>query len=205
MATSPSPGNTRADAATGITVIVTASLAALYGVMVLITGAFIFVNRLTADAVTIPQPVAVDIEVESATQTHLTEGTFRMADITVAGIPDGVRALLASSSALDTVAHLAVVFGVIMLCVSLLRGRPFLPVMVRTLVITSFALVISGMLSTGLLAFANMEVAHLLDLPGFPMAGNLDFTAAFIGLALALVAAVFTIGQRMQRDTEGLV
>src|SRR5690606_40557057 len=69
-----------------------------------------------------------------------------------------------------------VVFGVIMLCVSLLRGRPFMPVMVRTLVATSFALVISGMLSTGLLAFANMEVAHLLDLPGFPMAGNLDFT-----------------------------
>lgn len=205
MTASPPPSATRADAATGATIIVTASITALYGLMVLITGAFRFVNTLVADAVTIPQPVSVDIAVESTGATHLTEGTFRMADITVAGAPGGVRALLASSVALDTVAHLAVVFGVIMLCVSLLRGRPFMPVMVRTLVITSFALVISGMLSTGLLAFANMEIAHLLDLPGFPMAGTLDFTAAFIGLALALVAAVFTIGERLQRDTEGLV
>jgi hypothetical protein len=205
MVAKPPPDPARVDAATGITVIVTASLAALYGLMVLITGAFIFVNRVVADTVTIPQPVSVDIPVASTGETHLTEGTFRMADITVVGIPDGVRALLASSSALDTIAHLAVVFGVIMLCISLLRGRPFMPAMVRTLTVTSFALVISGMLSTGLLAFANMEIAHLLDLPGFPMMGNLDFTAAFVGLALALVAAVFTIGQRMQRETEGLI
>src|SRR5690554_2331797 len=148
MTTSSPPGATRADAATGVSIIITASIAAVYGLMVLITGGFRFVNTLVAEAVTLAQPVSVDIAVEPASGTHLTEGTFRMADIAVAGLPGGVRALLSSTVALDAIAHVAVVFGVIVLCVSLMRGKPFMPTMVRTLTITSFALVVSGMLST---------------------------------------------------------
>lgn len=187
------------------TTICAVAIAAVWGLIVLVTGAFRLVHVLASETVTLSQPVSVDIPADTGGSAQLVEGTFRIADITVAGVPGVVRALLATSTALDILAHLSVVIGVIMLCISLMRERPFMPAMVRALIITSFALVVCGMLSTGLLAFANMEVAYALDAPGFPMLGNLDFTAAFVGLALALVATAFAIGQRMQRDTEGLI
>jgi hypothetical protein len=155
--------------------------------------------------VTLPQPVSVDIATEPGGSIQLIEGTFRTADITVAGVTAGVRALLASSILLDALTHLAVVFGVIMLCVALVRGRPFMPAMVRTLIGIALALVIGGMLGSGLLGFANMEIAHALNRPDFPMVAELDFTTAFFGIVLALVVSAFKIGERLQRDTDGLI
>jgi len=197
------PGRT--DAVGMGTVITAVTIAAAWGLMVLITGVFRLIHVVASATVTLPQPVSTPIPADATGSLQLVEGTFRMADITIAGVSGAVRSLLAASTILDVLANLSVVIGVIMLCISLMRGRPFIPAVVRALVITSFALVVCGMLSTGLLAFANMEVAYALDQPGFPMLGNLDFTAAFVGLALALVATAFTIGQRLQRETEGLV
>lgn len=193
------------DAATKGTALFGAGLAAVYGIMILVIGVFGVVNTLIAEAITVPQPTAVDIDAGASGSLQLVEGTFRMADVTITGIGDSVRALLASSMILDVIMHLSVAFGVFMLCIALMRQRPFMPAMVRTLIFVAFALVICGMLSSGLLGFANMEIASALDRPGFPMVANIDFTAALVGVALAVVATAFQVGRRLQRDTEGLI
>lgn len=195
----------KTDAVTIASAITAACLAAFWGIAVTIIGAIGAVNTLTADAVTIPQPVSVDITPGPSGSLHILEGTYRTADIVVSGVSDAVRALLLSSMILDVIMQLAVVFGVIMLCIALGRGRPFMPAMVRTLVFMAFALVICGMLSSGLLGFANMEVADALGREDFPMMAELDFTSAIVGVALALVATAFKVGERLQRDTEGLI
>jgi vacuolar-type H+-ATPase subunit I/STV1 len=195
----------KTDALTIGSTVLTASLAGLYGLAVLVIAVLGVINTVSSDSVTIPQPVSVDIPLEPSGTLELLEGSYRTADITVAGVTAGVRALLVSSMILDAVMHLAVVFGIIMLCVALVRGRPFMRAMVRTLIVISFALVVCGMLGSSLLGFANMEVAHALDRPEFPMVAELDFTSAIVGIALALVATAFKIGERLQRDTEGLI
>jgi vacuolar-type H+-ATPase subunit I/STV1 len=195
----------KTDALTIGSTVLTASLAGLYGLAVLVIAVLGVINTVSSDSVTIPQPVSVDIPLVPSGTLELLEGSYRTADITVAGVTAGVRALLVSSMILDAVMHLAVVFGIIMLCVALVRGRPFMRAMVRTLIVISFALVVCGMLGSSLLGFANMEVAHALDRPEFPMVAELDFTSAIVGIALALVATAFKIGERLQRDTEGLI
>ena len=194
------------DTSTMITAVVTASGAALYGAVVLITGVFGTIAALSAESVTLPQPVDAAIPSSTAADgTTLVEGTYRMSDITVTGLGAGVRALLAGSRVLDLSMHLTVAIGVILLCVALAKGRPFIPLMRRALIVISMTVIVGGLLGSGLLGFANMEIAHSLDRAEFPMVANIDFTAAIVGVALALVAAAFELGERLQRDSEGLV
>lgn len=200
-----SPRRTSSGSLETAVIVVIAVLAGIYGVMVLATGAFGVAGAIASETITVPQPTSVDIAPDTGEGTLIIEGTFRTADITVAGATDLARTFLALSRAFDVVTQLAVVLTVILLCIALVRRRPFMRAMVRTLIASSFALVIGGMLTTALLGFTTMEIAHSLDRPGFPMMAELDFTALFFGLGLALVATAFAAGERLQRDTEGLV
>ncbi|WP_167042496.1 hypothetical protein [Salinibacterium sp. ZJ454] len=193
-------------AADAVTLVGVMIVAALLGVAMLAIGVFGVIHASTADVVTLPQPVAAEIAVEPKSgTTTLIEGTYRMADVAVAGLDAAPRALLAVSHGFSTIMYVAVSAAVIVLCIGLLRGRPFMPVIRRTVIATSGALIIGGMLSTGLLGFATMEVADALNRPEFPLMANLDFTAPLVGVALALVALAFSVGEKLQRDTDGLV
>jgi hypothetical protein len=193
--------------ANAIALVGTAVAAGLWGIAVLVTGVMGTVNMLVAESIRLPQPVKTPAEVaiDPDAAVQLVEATNRSADIEIAGASTVIRSLLASSWALDTVMHLAIVVGLIALSVALLRGRPFVPNLRRVLMGVSLALVVGGLGSAGLLGFANMEVAAALDAPGFPVMAEFDLTAPLIGLVLAVVVIVFEFGERLQRDTEGLV
>lgn len=196
----------RTGPATAIVIIGTAALAALWGVVVLTIGVFGTVNFIASENLTLPQPVKVPIASSATDATaRLVEGTFTSADIVVSGASGAVRALLVSSVALDAIMHLVVAAAIVALCVGLMRGRPFRPSLRRMLMAAALALVIGGLGSSALLGFANMELAHELELEGFPMVADVSFTAALIGVVLALVVAAFELGERLQRDTDGLV
>jgi hypothetical protein len=202
------PNRTSLGSADSLTIgstVAIAVLAGFYGLMIFVIDTFGFVTALTTNTVTVPQPSSLDIAAGASDGLRIVEGSYSTALLTVSGASDAIQALVLSSRAFDTLTHLAVVLAVIMLCVALVRRRPFIRAVVRALVGASFALVIGGMLSSGPLGFATMELALALDRPEFPAAANLDFTAAFIGIGLALVATAFAVGERLQRDTEGLV
>lgn len=193
--------------ANAIALVGTAVVAGLYGIAVLVIAVLGTINMLVAESIRLPQPVDSPVTVTPGADASLQvlEGTFRSADIEISGASPVIRSLLTSSMVLDTITQLAVVAGLIALSVALLRGRPFVPSLRRVLMGVSLALIVGGMGSAGLLGFANLEVAAALDAPGFPMMAEFDFTAAIIGLVLALVVVVFEFGERLQRDTEGLV
>ena len=193
--------------ANAIALVGTAVVAGLYGIAVLVIGALGTVNMLVAESIRLPQPVDAAVQVTPGPDAslQLVEATYLSADIEIAGASQVIRSLLASSLLLDTLTQLATVAGLIALSVALLRGRPFVPSLRRVLMGVSLALVVGGLGSAGLLGLANLEVAAALDAPGFPMIADFDFTAAIIGLVLSLVVVVFEFGERLQRDTEGLV
>src|SRR5690606_36489167 len=173
MHAAPSPRMRTADM---IVTIGIAGVAALWGIAALVIGAFGTINALVGQTVTLPQPVSLPTP-QSAPDatTRLVEGVFRSADITVSGASGAVRGLLASSTALDAVMHVVVVAAVIGLCVGIMRGRPFRPSLRRMFVAAALALIVGGLGSSALLGFANLELAHDLDLEGFPMVANISF------------------------------
>ena len=136
----------------------------------------------------------------------------------------------AAASAIDASFVLALSVVVLLLCVRLVRGQPFVRHMTWALAI--FAVVIAAFgLGSQLVRRAPFGIPDLTvrtdlermmralqapPLPNIsinhsalytPAAGPLplDFTLLGVAVLIGLVAAAFAIGQRMQRDTEGLV
>lgn len=136
----------------------------------------------------------------------------------------------AVANAIDAAFVLALAVVVLLLCLRLVRGRPFVRHMTWALAI--FAVVIATFgLASQLVRRAPFGIPELtvrtdleqimrsLQAPSLPSviidhsalytpaAGPLPLDLTLLGVAvlIGLVAAAFAIGQRMQRDTEGLV
>lgn len=107
------------------------------------------------------------------------------------------------------VTGLAVLAGIVILCLfclNLARGKAFTASTVR-LVIAGTAVLLVGWVLGSL--FETMGVnGALAAVSAHSYIGatvQVDFTAAFGVLALGAIGAAFQIGQRLQRETEGLV
>jgi hypothetical protein len=91
----------------------------------------------------------------------------------------------------------------------LLRGAPFRPTLSRLTVFGGAALLLGGILTQLFVLLANgVSLAEIneLSVPGsWSLAGRFDLTFIGIGAVLILTGVTFRIGERMQRDTEGLV
>ncbi len=137
----------------------------------------------------------------------------------VAGLPAGTRWLLYLEVALPLIAALSIGVAVMWLAIALLRGRPFVRSLPNVVGVASIAVLVGGLGSQVLASAARASVVTFLgeremtagdsgDGPyeGF-MAWSLSLDLAPVGwaLGLALVAAAFQIGVRMQKDTEALV
>lgn len=145
---------------------------------------------------------------------------YETAWLSVAGLPVGARWLIYGETALPALAMIAVCVAVFWLAIMLLRGRPFVRSLSNVIGITAVAVMIGGV---GAQIFAGASrsavVEHLA--PSVITAGgnaadpsyegltswalNLDLAPVGWALGLALVASAFELGQRLQKDTEGLV
>lgn len=144
----------------------------------------------------------------SGTATILS-GSFVGADLIVTGASSTARALLGTGILITGIMHITLAVAFALLCLSLIRGRPFTRSMTWLLSAASGILIIGGMLGQGFIAFAQFMVASELtgdSLQGaFPIAAHINFLPILVGIGLGAVASAFDIGQRMQRDTDGLV
>ena len=188
-----------------------AAIALAYAVIAAIGSISQLLQALTSTGMHITldadSPVPVDAA-GSGTATILS-GSFASADLIVTGASSTARALLGTGILVTGIMHVTLAVAFALLCLSLVRGRPFTRSMTWLLTAASAILILGGVLGQGFIAFAQFMVAAELtgdSLDGaFPIAADLNFLPILVGIGLGAVASAFEIGQRMQRDTDGLV
>lgn len=121
-------------------------------------------------------------------------------------------AMLIAGHVLSFVLYAVLVSSVIYLCIRLLRGRPFARSMTIAAVVVALALIVLGTASDVLTeVLRNTVQTEMLGdgMPPEPYSGgrSFSFPGGYLaaGLAVAVVALAFRIGDRVTRDTEGLV
>lgn len=123
----------------------------------------------------------------------------------------GTRWLLLAEVALPAMATVIVCMSLWWLGLSLIRQRAFRRSMVPVLATAAFALVVTGMIAPLFGAIGRAQVVEHLAASGANTGGfwfflyELNPASIGWGIALALVATAFEVGQRLQRETEGLI
>ena len=166
------------------------------------------VNNRTALTLIAEQPLPAAAEASSS-GSRIIEGSFETAQVIVADLPFGISALAAAAALVDVITRVTIATLVALLSWRLLRGAVFARSLSLGAVVAGGALLIGGVLTQGFGSLAAMMAAADLNGPGvrgfWPLAGGLDFTTIVTGLILLLVGLAFEYGERLQRDTEGLV
>jgi hypothetical protein len=165
---------------------------------------------LGSEAITIPAMPLRSVEAPAvlAASSAVSEAQYDTVTITAESLSLSPRLLLAIADALAIVGPIAVCAAVAWLCVRLFIGRPFGTAATWGIGAAAIAVMLGGLLSQAVRANGFSEVSQELGLasagiPTFEM--SIDLAPLGWGFALAVVAGAFEIGQRLQRETEGLV
>lgn len=138
----------------------------------------------------------------------ITAASYDTVTMTIDALPASVRGWMIGASVLGTLLAIGICAVLVWLCVRVFVGRPFVSSATWGIGIVALLVIAGGLgasLSTGI---AHAEIADVLGLAGTSLPDftiSLDLAPLGWGLALAVVAGAFEIGQRLQRDTDGLV
>ena len=162
-------------------------------------------------------PVPVPLPVEGASMTSLADAAgvaaaeYTQSVVAVETMDAGTRWLLLAEVALPAVATVLVCLSLWWLGLSLIRQRAFRRSMAPTLGAAAIGLVVAGMIGPLLGGIGRAQLVERLTISGVDTTGfpaflvELHLAPIGWGIALALVATAFEVGQRLQRETEGLV
>lgn len=137
----------------------------------------------------------------------IVSGGFTDASLTVSGLSTFARVMLSTGAVLAVVATLTVSLSVAYFCWSLLRARPFRRSVTVTALVAGMAMLFGGLLSQAATGFGTIQAAADIDPDHavFDMGFWFDPAPLFGGFAIMALGVAFQLGERMQRDTEGLV
>lgn len=126
--------------------------------------------------------------------------------LVVDGAPDSARAALIVAAVVSSLLTIGICAAVAWLCLRVFVGRPFVRSATWGIGVVAILVIVTGMAAPFFTGLANAETAKALELDELPIL-LIVFDPAPVawGLALAVVAAAFEIGQRLQRETEGLI
>lgn len=143
---------------------------------------------------------------------EVSSAEYSSADIVLTAVPAGARWLLLLEGALPALATIGVCIVAWWLGVSLMRSRPFRRSMSWAIGIAACLVIAGGLLGQLFGAVARATIVEQLATSDPELTDvfwtfllELDLAPVGWGFALALIAGAFSIGSRMQRDTEGLV
>ena len=132
--------------------------------------------------------------------------TFDTVKLTVAELSAGGRVFLMGSAVLTWLLVIGICAVAAWLCVRVLFGKPFGVAATWGIGAVSLLVILSGLGTPLLNGMAAQRALVGLDVKQIPMfLVTVDLAPLGWGLALAVVAGAFEIGQRMQRETDGLV
>ncbi|QYF72807.1 hypothetical protein [Cryobacterium sp. PAMC25264] len=140
---------------------------------------------------------------------RLVDGSFDTAEVTVTGLSALPRFLLTLEGATTVATTLLVSATVAYFCWGVLRRRPFSRPVFALVALVGYALLLGTILGQGFGGLGRMIAAGELNGAGvegfWPLATVVDLGPAGTGLVLLVAAGAISIGQRMQRDTDGLI
>lgn len=196
--------------------------ALLVAALALVGAVFGTVSLATDERVAVPGMLIGNAETPEFTEKSgaIVEARYESVGIEVTGLSGEARAWLVTEHL--SAALLTVGLGLVVAWVAtrLAAGRPFVRSATIALGVAAILVTASGLLEQAAAAIARAEVVDFLgsrditaggtpDNPsyeGFVGFGlNLDLAPLAWGMALIVVAGAFELGQRLQRDTEGLV
>jgi len=139
----------------------------------------------------------------------LESGAYETAIVEVSDLSAGTDALVALARAATVLTGTAVAVSIAVLCWSLLRQRTFGPGLSRTVTVGGAVVLITGILGIGLGTLGSWMVADELNGGGsdgfWPIRAAVDGSPIWIGVVMMLIGLAFEYGERLQRDTAGLV
>jgi hypothetical protein len=182
-----------------------------YTVVVLVTGIARLVHQLGtrtwSGTLVVDGPLPPEADGGTATLIH---GSYENAVVTLGDLSDGAFTLLTVGLILSIVTTAIVALAFVYLSWRLLRAKPFRKSLSIAFLTAGTALLIGTMLSIGFDGLGRMIVSSELvgddTLEGFwPMAAQGDLAPIGFGLALLIVACAFEYGEKLSRETDGLV
>lgn len=163
----------------------------------------------------------------SGTTATVVSGGFDQATVHVTGLDMPARLWMAAGTALQGALFITIGVVVSMMCNRILRSDPFQPALIKGLNMTGWVVLIAGLGSQACMAVAGglaseqvlryhsstldhssvdvADLSHIIGVPGESHAWSVDLWPIWAGLALWTLAVAFRHGQRLQRETAGLV
>jgi hypothetical protein len=184
--------------------------AVIFGALAASIGTVSLIGQLIRDRFNITLLVDAPLpDAASAGSAQVTAGGFSTADVTVSGLSTLPRFLITLEGATALATGLLVSATIAYFCWSLLRRRPFSRPVFWLVALVGYALVLGTILGQGFGGLGRMIAAGELNqtpADGFwPLAASIDPAPLVAGLVLLVAAGAIHLGQRLQRDTEGLI
>lgn len=182
-----------------------------YTIVVLVTGIASLVNQVSTRTWTgsliVDQPLPASADGGTAAVLH---GRYESAIVTLGDLSGTAFGLLTTALVISIITTASVALAFVYLSWRLLRSEPFKKSLSVAFITAGGALLIGTLLSIGFEALGRMTVITELSgedaLDGFwPIAAQGDLAPIGFGLALLIVACAFEYGERLSRETDGLV
>lgn len=183
----------------------------VYAGIVLVAGITHLVAQLTSrtwsGTLLVENPLPASADAGSAT---LIEGNYETASVTLGNLGDLSFGTLTVALIVSVLTTAIVAVSFVYLSWRLLRAEPFKKSLTYTFITAGSALVIGTTISLGFDTIGRMmTVSELMGeetLEGFwPVAATGDLSPIGFGFALLIVACAFEYGERLSRQTDGLV
>lgn len=170
----------------------------------------LLVQRIV-DLVTPGPTVLVDailntpLEVESTSE-FVTAADADTVNLVVSELPGGSVAALIGAAIVTSLLTIGICLVVAWLCLRVFVGKPFARSATWGIGIAGILVIAAGLFGPFLTAVAHAEAAQALGIDELaPFMFRLDLNPLGWAFVLIAVAAAFEIGQRLQRDQDGLV
>jgi hypothetical protein len=185
--------------------------ACVVAVLTLVVGVGAIASELASGTrhVTLLTEQPLPAEASDGTAT-LVDGRFETARAELADLGSGTQALLTIGSALGVLVQASVALSFAYLAWRLLRAKPFLSSLTTAFVVAGAALAVGGLVAQFVTGFgqwnAVLELGSDVASDAFwPLAMELDPAPIGLGFALLIVSSAFQYGERLTRETDGLV
>lgn len=132
--------------------------------------------------------------------------TFSAVTLTVPELSTGGRAAMIGAAIVSSLLAVGICAVLAWLCVRMFLRKPFVASATWGIGVVAILVIASGLGAPALTGIGRAEAASALGVEQLPtLLVELDLAPIAWGFALAVVAAAFELGQRLQRDSDGLV